>query len=320
MNPIAAPTLAVVLATDRLETMAETLAALRRQTVARQIELVFVTPPGVAVADPDSGRDFAAVRFAECGGYELSNWLPRARVVGIRSATAPVVAIGETHSYPEPGWGAALIAAHAGPWAAVGVAMLNANPGSSISWANLLIDFAPWVERRERGPMTELPGHNTAYKREVLIGRGERLAHDLASETLLAAALRAEGHQLLFEPAAATRHLNLATPFWFLQRFDHDREWAVLRAAEWSVSRRALYILGAALIPFVRFARIRPELRRTGRAGDVALTATILLGLAAGAAGEAAGYLSRRTGGSTRRLHEVELHRLRFAGRPEPLA
>lgn len=311
------PGLSVVLPTDRLETAQDTLAALRRQTEAPQIEVVLVTPPGVSVSSPDPEGGFAAVRVAECAGVELPDWLARARAAGVRGATAPIVAIGETHSYPEPGWAAALLAAHRGPWAAVGVAMLNANPGSIISWANLLVDFGPWVERRERGPMSELPGHNTSYKRAILLARGERLEHDFASETLLAKSLRAEGHQLLFEPSAATRHLNLATPYWILERFDHDRAWAVLRAARWSVPKRALYVIGAPLIPFVRFTRLWPELRRVGRGGDVRLVATVFLGLAAGAAGEAAAYLLRRADASSRRLHDVELYRTRYAGRPE---
>ncbi len=317
MTPAAAPALAVVLPTDRLETVAATLDALRRQTVARRVEVILVAPPGVALVDPDPAGDFANVRWVECGNFDQPSWLPEARAAGVRAATAPVVAIGETHSYPEPEWAAALLAAHDGPWAAVGARILNANPGSRISWANILIDFAPWVERRERGPMREMPGHNTSYKREVLLARGERLEHDLASETLLAAELIAAGHQLLFEPAAATRHVNLATPYWYLERFDHDRQWAVLRAAPWRLPRRLLYALGAPLIPFVRFARIRTDLRRTGRSRDFRLAGVILLGLAAGAAGEAVAYLSRRAGASSRRLHEVELHRLRFAGKAE---
>jgi hypothetical protein len=314
-----ASALAVVLPTDRLETVAATLDALRRQTVAHRLEVILVTPSGVAVAEPDPAGDFASVRRVECGDLDQNSWLPRARAAGVRAATAPVVALGETHSFPEPEWAAALLAAHEGPWAAVGARMLNANPGSAISWAGLLIDFGPWVELGERGPMSEMPGHNTSYKREILLARGERLEHDFASETLLAAELIAAGHRLLFEPAAATRHVNLATPYWYLERFDHDRQWAALRAAPWGLPRRLLYALGAPLIPVVRFARMRKALRRTGRATDLRLAAIILLGLAAGAAGEAFAYLSRGSGASGLRLHEVELHRERFTGGTETI-
>jgi hypothetical protein len=315
MNRLASPQLSVVLPTDCLPTIAETLAALRRQSVARAIELVIVVPPFVTISPTDVGGDFQAVCFVACEGIDDVHWMPRARAAGVRRATAPVVALAETHSFPEPEWAAAHLAAHREPWVAVGTRMRNANPDSVISRANLLVDFAPWVERTERGPVNGLPGHNSSYKREVLLAHGERLAEALASETLLVEALLAEGHGLFFEPAAATRHLNLATPFWFVQRFDHDREWAELRGRDWSLPRRALYVLAAPLIPFVRFARIYPDLRRTGRGGDLLLATAVFLGLMAGAAGEAVGYFSRRSGGSARRMHEVELHRQRFAGR-----
>jgi hypothetical protein len=315
VNRLASPALAVILPTDRLATIAETLAAMRRQSGAETLEIVIVAPPAAAISPADVGDDFHSVRIVACDGIDGAHWLHRARAAGVRRATAPVVAIGETHSYPEPGWAAAHLAAHRDACAAVGTQMRNANPESVISWANLFVDFAPWVERAERGSVAAVPGHNTSYKRDVLLARGERLAEALASETLLAEELLAEGHELRFEPAAATRHLNLATPYWFLQRFDHDREWAALRGHDWRLPRRALYILAAPLIPFVRFARIHPDLRRAGRGGDLRLAAAVLLGLAAGAVGEAFGYASRRVGRSASRMHEVELHRERFAGR-----
>jgi hypothetical protein len=311
------PRLAVVLPTDGLETIQKTLAALRRQSIVEALELVVVVPPGTSIEPSDVGREFHSVRIDECAGPGEADWFPRARATGALRASAPVVALGETHSYPEPEWAVALLAAHREPYAAVGFLMRNANPKSVISRANLFVDFAPWVERRERGTMDELPGHNTSYKLTVLQERSERLAEWLASETLLAEDLRAAGHHLLYEPAAVTRHVNLGSAFWFLQRFDHDRAWSVLRCRDWSPARRALYVLGAPLIPFVRFSRIYPELRRAGHGGDLLLAVTVLLGLGAGALGEAVGYVSRRGGGAGHRLHQVEMHRERFAGSRE---
>ena len=56
------------------------------------------------------------------------NHLPEARAAGVRAASAPIVFIGETHSYPQPGWAEALLTAFEGPWAAVVPAIGNANP------------------------------------------------------------------------------------------------------------------------------------------------------------------------------------------------
>jgi hypothetical protein len=316
MTSDGAPDLSVVVATDVFDTIREVVACLGEQSLHDRLELVVVTSSAADVAVPDEidGR-FRAVRVVEVGEESFAE-LPRARAEGVRAASAPVVVFGETHSFPEPGWAEALLEAHRGPWAAVGPVMLNANPRTAISRANLLVDFGPWVDRREAGPMPDLPGHNTAYKRDLLLARGPRLGELLASETLLNLELSKAGHRLYFQPAARTRHLNLTGVFWLLERFDHDRLWAVTRARRWSWLRRLLYVAGAPLIPAVRLKRVLPEVRRTGGGRDLPLLVMVVLGLVAGALGELAGYAVRRAGSSARRMHDVELHRERYARDP----
>ena len=55
-------------------------------------------------------------------------------------------------------------------WAAVGPVMANANPRSVTSWANLLIEYAPWLEPSAGGEREHLPGHNGSYKRATALG------------------------------------------------------------------------------------------------------------------------------------------------------
>ena len=50
--------------------------------------------------------------------------------------------------------------------------MRNANPKSAISWANLLIEYGPWLDPAPAGKASHLPGHNSSYKRDVLLGYG----------------------------------------------------------------------------------------------------------------------------------------------------
>lgn len=75
----------------------------------------------------------------------------RARAAGVRAATAPVVALAEDHAFPAPGWAEAFIERHGEGWAAVGPVISNANPRSATSWANLLIEYAPWLEGARGG-------------------------------------------------------------------------------------------------------------------------------------------------------------------------
>ncbi|MFN2433451.1 MAG: hypothetical protein ABR599_11675 [Gemmatimonadota bacterium] len=122
--------------------------------------------------------------------------LPPARQRGgrdrrARAASAPVVAFGEDHSFPEPGWAEALLQAHRGPWAAVGPSIVNANPATAVSWATLLTSFGRWLELDASGPADAIAWHNSAYKREVLLGLGDELEPLLEVEGLLQAELAA---------------------------------------------------------------------------------------------------------------------------------
>jgi hypothetical protein len=305
--------LSVVLPTDTLDTIGETLRHLARQTARERIELVIVTSADQELALPDSLRaTFGAAQVVEVGNDEMV-FLHRARAAGIRAARAPVVVLAETHSFPEPDWADALIETHRGPWAAVGPAMICGNPGP-VSWANFYIDFGPWIERRHSETMARLPGHNASYKRDVLLAYGSRLEEMLESEWHLHADLRREGHELRFEPAARTHHLNVVGRASLRARYDHGRLWAVGRAAVWPMPRRLLYVLGAPLIPFRRFPAVFREVRRTGRARDVRLLALIWVELAADAVGELVGYVRGGEGPSSERFTESELHRVRYAG------
>ena len=94
----------------------------------------------------------------------------------MREASAPIVVFTEDHCFPEPEWAAALLARHAEPWAAVGPVLRNANPETTVSWADLLIAYGPWLAPGVAGPKDHLPGHNSSYKTSVLREYGDRLA------------------------------------------------------------------------------------------------------------------------------------------------
>jgi hypothetical protein len=144
-----------------------------------------------------------------------AHWLSRIDVfqdegnaAGVRHASAPVVALAEDHSYPDPDWAAALIGAHRHAWAAVGPAVRNANPKSVTSWADFLIAYGPWSEPATAGEVEHLPGHNSSYKRAILLDYGPELEAMLGAESVLHWDLRARGSRLYLEPKAKIAHLN----------------------------------------------------------------------------------------------------------------
>jgi hypothetical protein len=310
------PQLSVVLVTDRYETIRTVVRHLCAQTIADRTELVLVA------ADPDAAlpRDAdetAALHSRSLVRVDDVDVLARARAEGVRAARAPVVAFAESHCFPEPEWAERLLAAHEEPWAAVGPVIHNANPDSVLSWIGLLLDYGRWLGPSPGGDVRDLPGHNSSYKREVLLAYGGRLEAMLEAETLMHADLRARGRRLYQEPRARAAHLNLTEPAaWIGERFQTGRRFAAARRSGWPTWRRAAYAAGSPLIPAVRLQRILRDVRRTGVSAHLRGYGYALLGaaLCVSAAGEAVGYV-RGPGRSKEALARIELHKERYVRR-----
>ena len=323
-----APTLSVVLAcTGGADSVEATVRHLAAQTIVSRIELVLVGGPQTrGQAAPSAAGAFWAWRYVEVarlGSIALAN------AAGAREARAPVVALAEDHCFPEPGWAEALVAAHAGPWAAVGPAMANANPGSAVSWADFLIGYGPWAEPVATGEAPFLPGHNSSYKREVLLGYRDRLEEMLEAETVLHLDLRARGHRLLLCASARTRHVNfsLMRP-WLRVQVHNGRVFAGARAKGWPTSRRAFYAGASLLIPLLRLRRCLRVLRRVERSDPRVrrCLSVLILGLALDGVGQMLGYAlgPGRSSGALARYEYRRIDHVRPADRavfsPAPVA
>jgi hypothetical protein len=315
----AAPALSVVYVSDVFDTIRKTVRHVAAQAIAERIEVVVVVPRGVEVVpeEPDLAGLWGMQRV-EIDSIESMEW---ARAPGIAAARAPVVVLGESHSFPEAGWAEALLAPFHESWAVVGPVIRNANPRSMASWANLLLDYGPWLggERRE---LPDLPGHNSAYRRDLLLELGDELPALLEAEYLLHAHLRAHGHRLLLEPAARVRHLNLTRlrPM-LVERFNGGRRFAAARARSLSPLRRLAYVVGSPLIPALRLRRILRDVDRFGLRAELrpVAMAWLLLGVIIGTVGEVAGYVAG-PGRSMPRLALLELHKERYLGRTDAVA
>ena len=305
------PSLSVVLACiDGGAAIRTTVGHLARQTAAGDIELVLVGSAGDAMLPPPAiAGAFGAVRTV---AFDTAGSVARANAAGIRAATAPVVALSEDHCFPEPGWGEALVDAHRGPWAAVGPVVANANPGSLVSWADFVIGYGPWAEPMETGEAPFLPGHNSSYKRDVLLGYGDRLEEMLQAETVLHYDLRARGHRLLVCAGARTRHVNFSRiSTWARVQLRNGRVFAAVRREDWSPARCAAYAVASPLIPLVRLARSAGPVRRMARGDRRAVRALplVALGLVLDGVGQALGY-ARGAGASVSTLATYEYRRI----------
>jgi hypothetical protein len=309
----AAPAMSVVVLTpDRYETVSKTIRHLKNQNLCRTFEIIIVAPSASGLELEDSSMQvFCNYRIVEVGPI---NSTARARAAGVKASSAPIVAFAEDHAYPAPGWAEALIKRHRDDWAAVAPVISNANPRSITSWANLLIEYAQWLEPSQGGAREHLPGHNGSYKREVLLEYGDRLERMLDAESVLHWDLRSRGHKLYLEPKARTFHQNFtATSPSLKLRFNGGRLFASSRARDWSMGRRALFVCASPLIPIIRCLRITRELFRPGRPRYLLpqLLPALVVGLLFDGVGEMAGY-AFGPGESMAKLSDLEFHRERY--------
>lgn len=288
------PAMSVVLVTpDRYESLRMTVKALRAQTVRDQLELIIVAPSAAKVdLETVELEGFFGFRVVEA---DANKSIPAAKAAGMRAASAPVVVLGEDHSYPDQHWAKALIETHQEPWGAVGPVLWNANP-SMVSWANFFIAYGPWIGPRESGVMESLSEHNSSYKRELLIEYGSQLESMLDREGTLHQELQKRGHRLYLESRAKTDHLNFSQ-LWLsmVLRFYGGRVYGAVRAraGRWSPFRRVFYAGGWFLIPLQRLRHVLREIRRTKRQDELLprILPVLLTLLTATALGEVTGYL-----------------------------
>lgn len=310
-----APDLSVILVTDDFfEPIRKTVRALAAQTVRDRLEIVIVCPSEDSLGLIETEiAGFHSVRVIEIDEVKTTS---AARVAGIRAASASVVALCEDHAFPEPGWAEAFIEAHKQPWAGVGPAFINANPGV-VSWVAMVMHYGRWVEPVTGGILDDIPGHNTSWKRALLLEYGSRLESMLPAPTLLNWDLRAKGHQLYLEPSAKVRHLQVSS-LWpsLVEHFHVARLFPAERSRNWPWYRRLFYACG---MPFLlahnlrgwldHFRRIDPDGRILAKAWPLLLVALAVWGM-----GEIAGY-SLGIGLAQERTLRFDTHRGHYVNR-----
>lgn len=306
----------VMVSPDTFETLRTTLTALRRQTARAHMEVVVVGPSTVGDAlEASVFDDFASWQYIECGATHSSSEM---RAAGIRAASAPVIAFTEDHCFPARGWAEALIERHAEPWAGVGALFTNANPESSVSWANFTIEYGDWIDARRGGEIHHIGGHNSSYKKNLLLAYGDRLPEILQAESAMQWDLADRGERFYLEPQARMVHLNFARFGPSIQlRYNGGRLFAANRSRNWGLGKRLLFTVASPLIPLVRTWRSTRTLASSGRADLLVRVLPVLMVLLAfDGLGEMVGYAGG-PGDSMRWLTGIEFHRDRFLKRPQ---
>ena len=307
---------AIVVVPDEYDTVRHTMNKLQAQTAAKQIEIIFVTP---------SHQEF---RLGESEVTCFHSWqvvevdkitsIARAFVAGIRQANAPIVALTEDHSFPDANWAEVMIAAHREPWAAVGPSMCNGNPNSMLSWVDFYQAYGEWSQPISSKPVRQLPGHNSSYKRDILLTYGKQLEYLMQAESVLHRHLKAQGYELLLESSTCTSHLNFESwSSWIPVQYYAGRQFASTWARPWPWHRRLLFTVAAPLIPWVRLWRIQKHIRHKQTCRFlIRLLPILFLGLLVDGLGHMLGYATG-AGDSIEKITKYEFHRVKNAGQVE---
>jgi hypothetical protein len=314
---MSSPLLAIVLVTDTYDTIRGVIAALNRQQSPDRVEIVIALPHGAA----------RGIRHAELSGFARTVTVPvdavvplaPARAAAIRAAAARFVFIGETHTYAEPGFVDAIAAAfddHS--CAAVVPAVVNANPQGLSSWVAYTFDYASWGPHRKSGWISDPLTHNVAYRRDVLMSLGDRLAAAVDGfEEAMWPELTRLGHRAWFAAEARLQHLNVGTPRGLLlERLACGATLGASRAARWTRPRRALYALASPLLVVVLAVRaLRGGIGAVPASRVVPVVFGVLLSAMTKVAGEVAGYAGLKLTALQEIEAEYEIHKVLYAGR-----
>lgn len=261
------PEMTVVLTTiPGYESIRKTIRHLKNQTVRDRLEIIIISPSMEKSAAMESDlKDFHNTIFIEA---DIDNELYDAWEEAVHRSSAPVIAFGENHAFPVPGWAEALIEAHKGPWAGVGSVITNANPGSLNSWAQMYMTYGRWTDPIEAGEVEDIPGHNSSYKRSILLEYGEQLKYMLIRTNTMNMDLRSRGYRLYMEPGARVLHINVSRSTSILVDLFYNG--AIYTAAlafnkKWSLPRR---VFNACLEPLIMLKYFRGTLHHIRRSGN----------------------------------------------------
>jgi hypothetical protein len=284
---------AVIVIGTRRDRAGRALQSILSQEGIEQAEVLLVDSR--SAASPVPGSDHPAVRTIPIAGHSTFG---EAREIGVRQARGRYVAFLEEHSIAYAGWLKFILSALSGPWVGVGAEIHNANAGVGISDAVWLMNYIPAFRPPARhGPSRSIPGHNSAYRRDVLLALGSELPPLMQSEVLLQWRLVQQGHEIGVDPAIKLAHMGETTlEGVVVGYYVMHRHFAAFRSpgSGRPFLLRLLRVLATPLVPFVRFMRFTASALRH-RPSDLKIILrfplVILIAQSAAAIGMAVGYL-----------------------------
>ncbi len=311
-----APAFSVIMITEsNYEVCRRTISYLLAQTVVEKIELVLVGPSRAEMqVDEAELSAFHSFKIVEIGKVQSTG---HGLAAGTLASSADLVTYAEEHGFPPSNLCEVMLRiAGETDYQAYGWSILPSNPGA-VAWAHIYGQFAEAVAPRPSGEVSRLGGHQSMYRRALLMEYKDNLVDLFGSEAVLQEDLERRGIKLFMVGDIANGHTQISN-FWLYlwHEFVAQRTFAVarLRNLKWGWGRRLVYVAGAPLIPFLRLRRSLPYIRSTGRWNLLMPQIGLIMFAAncAGAVGEALGYATGNSDKATSERSKIELDRYSF--------
>ncbi len=291
MSESALPTpVSVVIAwVNSFELLQPGLDALQNQSGRAPAEVIVVTRRG----EDDQSRLRRAYPSVIVLPAPPGTSIPALRSLGIKHARgAAAVAVTEDHCVPCGDWISRIEQGIASGCAVIGGPVENAWTRRQRDWAAFLTEYAGAIRGGVAETVSQLPGNNVAYHRDLTAGLCATLDRG-QWESFFHRQLAAGGVRFAFDPEMVVHHRR---PFGFgyfvSQRYHFSRSFAAMRNQSLTVAGRLVYAMGSALLPpllVVRgFQTLRGKQRFVGR--YVACLPLIGIYVTVGAIGEMVGY------------------------------
>jgi hypothetical protein len=282
------------------------LEALGHQIDAPPLEVIVPYHTHVTGID-ELERCFPDVVFVPC--EELKTWTGKGgsrehhdelRARGLAVARGEIIGLLEDVARPDPRWAAEMIAAHQGPYAAVGGAIEN-GIDRALNWAVYFCDFGKYQNPVPAGESTFASDANVSYKRPALEPIRDTW-QEIFHETAVNWALMSRGQKLALSPKAVVyqHRSRLRLGDALKERFIWGRSYAATRGMMAGTVKRLIYAALSPVLPVVlllRMTRTAVQRRRCLGAFLRAFPVTTLL-IVSWSCGELMGYLTGRAGQS----------------------
>jgi GT2 family glycosyltransferase len=267
------------------------LESLKSQNTDQPFEIIVVdsSSDGVGSLIRENSPEVRLYQFSErkfCGD---------ARNYGISVAEGKVIAFLDADSRADQNWVDEILKAHRSSSQAIGGAIANGNPESTIGWAAYFCEFSQWMPNAPSKPFKDIAGTNMSYKKRIFEEYGGFIEGTYSSDTEFHWRLERSGHFLWFVPSILVFHHNIDQFKRFLRHeFEHGRSFAKIRvkSQDFSEWRRLFYGTFSFLIPGWLFLKIglRNFENSTYLSHFVRVWPLLMLGLISWSLGECAGY------------------------------